>query len=409
MTQATTLPLPLARLPIPDALLPTTRLVTMLRRELRRGALTLTLPDGSVAHVEGPLPGPQADIVLHRWRALARLMLGGGTGFADAYVDGDWDSSDPASVVELGAVNREAMTGAFVGNVVTRLAARWIHRRNANTRRGSRDNIHAHYDLGNDFYALWLDAGMTYSSAVYPAPGSTLEVAQEEKYRRLLELLGSTPGQHILEIGCGWGSFACYAARHGMRVTAVTISQAQLAWAQRAVQAAGVADRVDVVLCDYRDLRGTYDHIVSIEMIEAVGEAFWPAYFWCLRTLLAGDGRVALQAITIADALFDDYRRDPDFIQTRIFPGGMLPSPAKIEHHARAAGLRVAADAAYGAHYARTLAEWRARFRAALPAVEAQGFDQRFRRLWDFYLAYCEGGFRAGCLDVHHIALALGR
>jgi len=406
MTQAATLPLPLARLPIPDALLPTTRLVSMLRRELRRGALTLTLPDGSVAHVEGSLPGPQADITLHRGRALARLMLGGGTGFADAYVDGDWNSADPASVVELGAVNREAMTGAFLGNVVTRLAARWIHRRNANTRSGSRQNIHAHYDLGNDFYALWLDSGMTYSSGVYPAAASTLEEAQEEKYRRLLDLLGATPGQHILEVGCGWGSFACYAARCGMRVTAVTISNAQLAWTQRAVQAAGVADRVTVVLSDYRDLRGTFDHIVSIEMIEAVGEAYWPEYFSRLRALLAPEGRVALQAITIDDALFDEYRRDPDFIQTRVFPGGMLPSPDKIAQHANAAGFRIAADLPYGAHYARTLSDWRTRFRAALPAVEAQGFDERFRRLWDFYLAYCEGGFRAGCLDVRHVALA---
>ncbi|MBM3506748.1 MAG: class I SAM-dependent methyltransferase [Alphaproteobacteria bacterium] len=404
MTIAATLSLPLARLLLPEAF-PRSYLAAVLRRALRRGSLSVTLPDGSQERIEAALPGPAAQIVVHRWRALYRLATSGGIGFAEAYVDGDWDSEDPSRVVELAACNREAMTGALAGGLLARLAARVRHLRNANTRTRSKRNVSAHYDLGNSFYALWLDPSMTYSSGIYPAKDATLEAAQEEKYRRMLDLLEATPGQRVLEIGCGWGGFACFAARRGIRVTGVTLSREQLDWASARVRAEGLDDRVDLRLADYRELTGRFDHIVSIEMIEAVGEAYWPQYFGRLRSLLAPGGRVALQVITIDDALFDEYRRDPDFIQTRVFPGGMLPSPAKLAEHATEAGFRIAANARYGEHYARTLGEWRTRYRTALPLVEALSFDRRFRRLWDFYLAYCEGGFRARTIDLHQVAL----
>ena len=404
MPLATTLPLPLARLLLP-AILPRARLTAILQRELRRGTLSVALPDGSHCRIDAPLPGPNAQIVVHRWRALFRLLTDGGIGFAEAYLDGEWDSEDPAKVVELAACNREAMTGALAGGFLPRLAARLRHVRNANTRTRSKRNVSAHYDLGNEFYALWLDPGMTYSSGIYLESGSTLDAAQDEKFRRMLDLLAATPGQHILEIGCGWGGFACFAARRGFRVTGVTLSREQLEWASARVHAAGLGDRIDIRLADYRDLTGQFDHIVSIEMIEAVGEAYWPQYFRGLRALLAPGGRAALQVITIDDALFDEYRRDPDFIQTRVFPGGMLPSPSKLAHHAAEAGFAITANTRHGGDYARTLAEWRTRYRAALPRVGALGFDARFRRLWDFYLAYCEGGFRARSIDLHQLAL----
>ena len=406
MTLAATLPFPLARLLLPESLLPPARLIALLRRELRRGSLSVTLPDGSQDRIEAPLPGPNAQLVLHRWRALYRLVTDGGIGFAEAYIDGDWDSEDPAKVVELAACNREAMTGTLAGGLIARAVARLRHMRNANTRTRSKRNVRAHYDLGNDFYALWLDPSMTYSSGIYREGDSTLAAAQEEKYRCMLDLLEATPGQHILEVGCGWGSFACFAARRGFRVTGVTLSREQFEWASAKVRAEGLDGRVDLRLVDYRELTGKFDQIVSIEMIEAVGEAYWPQYFRGLRTLLAPGGRAALQVITIDDVLFDEYRQDPDFIQTRVFPGGMLPSPDKLAQHAAEAGFRVAASTRHGEHYARTLAEWRTRYRAALPRVEALGFDERFRRLWDFYLAYCEGGFRARSIDLYQVALA---
>jgi cyclopropane-fatty-acyl-phospholipid synthase len=278
---------------------------------------------------------------------------------------------------------------------------------NANTRSGSRRNIEAHYDLGNDFYALWLDETMSYSAGRYDAGAVTLAEAQRDKYAALARMMDLRPEHHVLEIGCGWGGFAEYAAREiGCRVTGLTISPAQLDFARKRIERAGLSDKVDLQLLDYRDARGSYDRIASIEMFEAVGEAYWPTYFAQVRDLLKPGGKAGLQIISIRDDLFDSYRRRADFIQRYIFPGGMLPSPSRFEIEAAREDLAQEAVEDLSADYARTLRQWRDRFEAAEPAVSALGFDQRFIRMWRFYLAYCEAGFATGRTAVSQIVLS---
>jgi cyclopropane-fatty-acyl-phospholipid synthase len=282
---------------------------------------------------------------------------------------------------------------------------RWLdrlrHRLRPNSRRGSRHNIAAHYDISNAFYGCWLDGAMTYSSALFRDGGETLEAAQLAKYHNLAHLLGLKPGQHVLEIGCGWGAFAIIAAKdYGCRVTAVTLSREQQAFAVQRVRAEGLESRVEVRLQDYRDVDGVFDRIASIEMFEAVGEAFWPAYWGVVRQRLKPGGVAALQVITIADDRFARYRRGADFIQCHVFPGGMLPSPSALRAEIAAAGLTLTDEERFGASYARTLEIWRQRFEAAWPEIRAHGFDERFRRLWLYYLAYCEAGFRTAAIDV---------
>ena len=280
------------------------------------------------------------------------------------------------------------------------------HRLRANTRRGSARNIEAHYDLGNDFYRRWLDPSMTYSSACFEQGlGGDLQTAQENKYARMLELSGAQPGSRVLEIGCGWGGFAEHAAERGVDVSGVTLSPRQLNFARRRIQAAGLAYRVRFALQDYRDLEGYYDHIVSIEMLEAVGEAYWDTYFEKLNQLLNPGGRAAIQAIVIADQHFERYRGRCDFIQQYIFPGGMLPSPGMLIKLARRHGFRVEGLASFGSHYAETLRRWRERFDAQWAHIEKLGFDERFQRLWRFYLSYCEAGFDEGRIDLLQLAL----
>ncbi len=405
MTLDTTFPVPLARLLVPIRLVPRAWLANLVQRHLRRGELNVTWPDGRRSLLQGAAEGPSAQLTLHSWRALGRLVTGGSSAFADSYIDGDWDSEDPARLIELGARNREAMDGPFRGNRMARAWRRFLHFRQANTRPGSRRNIAAHYDIGNAFYRTWLDDSMTYSSGVYAADDANLSQAQAEKYARILGMLDAKPGQHIVEIGCGWGGFALFAAERGLRVTGITLSREQHDEATRRALAAGVADRVEIRRMDYRDLDGKFDHAVSIEMIEAVGEAYWPAYFAKVASLLTEGGRFAVQAITIDEPLFEPYRDDPDFIQTHIFPGGMLPSLPRLRAAAGTAGLVAAGVQAYGLHYARTLREWRERFVTAWPTIAAHGFDAPFFRLWNLYLAYCEGGFRAGTIDLHQVLL----
>ncbi|MBR0672443.1 SAM-dependent methyltransferase [Neoroseomonas soli] len=368
---------------------------------LTRGGLDVTTPDGLHVLHRAPLPGPEASIVLHRWRALRRLAFGGDIAFAEAYGDGDWSSPDLASVIELAAVNGPALDRRIGGTMLSRIANRIAHLRRANTRYGSSRNIVAHYDLGNDFFGAWLDPGMSYSSGIYRTAGVTLDEAQAAKQDRAIELLDLRGGESVLEIGIGWGGLAQrILAAHDGRLTGITLSPSQLAWAQDRMAQAGLASCAELRLQDYRDVAGTFDRIVSIEMLEAVGEAYWPTYFRTLRERLAPGGVAVLQVITIAEERYAAYRRGADFIQRHIFPGGMLPTPRIVREMAASAGLRLDHEETFGASYARTLADWHRRFVQALPEVARCGLDERFQRLWRYYLAYCEGGFRAGAIDV---------
>ncbi|RBP09833.1 cyclopropane-fatty-acyl-phospholipid synthase [Roseiarcus fermentans] len=379
------------------------RLLEPLLAALRHGRLRLRLPNGAALASSGDESGVDATITIDRWRAFRRLAFGGDVGFAESYIDGDWSSPDPVALLRLLVQNADTLRDVLPGSSIVRLANRLRHRVRGNTRRGSRRNIMAHYDLGNDFYALWLDREMQYSSGVW-RDGDDLESAQAAKLARIEDLLALKGGERVLEIGCGWGGLALrLAAGAGARVTALTLSPAQLAHARACAQASG--RDVDFRLQDYRDVTGRYDRIVSIEMIEAVGEARWPLYFRTLADALAPSGRAVLQAITIDERLEDDYRRNPDFIQKHIFPGGRLPTKSAIEAEARRAGLRIVHREFFGPSYARTLAEWRRRFHARWPDVETLGFDTRFRRLWDYYLAYCEAGFAEATIDVGLFAL----
>jgi cyclopropane-fatty-acyl-phospholipid synthase len=372
---------------------------------LRGGSLDLRLPDGGSATFGDGLP--VAAMAVHDPALFDAVLARGDIGLAESYIDDGWDSPDLARLLTLFADNRQTLARAVYGSLPRLIAARLRHLLNANTRRGSRRNIMAHYDLGNDFYAHWLDSTMSYSAGIWGEETTSPEAAQQAKYRRILRRLGVRPGQRILEIGCGWGGFAELAATEaGATVHGVTLSPAQLEWAQARLRAAGVDDRVTLELRDYRDLDGQYDHIVSIEMFEAVGERWWPAYFDTVARLLKPGGKALIQTITIRDDLFARYRRGTDFIQQQIFPGGMLPSPAVFSRQAARAGLAVRDHFAFGDGYARTLAGWLAAFDRAWPEIARLGFDERFRRLWRFYLAYCEAGFRSGCTDVRQFELA---
>ncbi|WP_049976264.1 cyclopropane-fatty-acyl-phospholipid synthase family protein [Azospirillum sp. B506] len=382
----------------------TAALVRMAGR-IRHGELTLRLPDGRTMCVGDPALGPQADLTLLDDAAARRLLLGGGIGMAEAYGDGLWRTGDLPALIELAIRNETELGSGLDGSLMAGLVNRLFHRSRANSRRGSRRNIAFHYDLGNDFYRLWLDPGMTYSSALYQQDGQSLEDAQEAKIARVADLLRTGPGDRVLEIGCGWGGMAEHlAGRRGASVVGLTLSAEQLAFARDRLERAGLAGRTDLRLMDYRDVGnefgGSFDRIVSIEMIEAVGEEHWPRYFATLRDRLVPGGAAVVQAITIDDARFPAYRRNCDFIQRHIFPGGLLPCPSALRAEAERAGLAVDHVETFGASYARTCAEWRRRFLEAGPQVTALGFDERFRRLWDYYLAYCEAGFRAGTIDV---------
>ncbi|MBI3517087.1 MAG: class I SAM-dependent methyltransferase [Proteobacteria bacterium] len=380
------------------------RRLTDLGTRLRVGTLTLILPDRERLVFRGTEPGVEAVFDVRRARLMRRFLLGGHLAFGDAYVDGDWDSPDVAALLTYFLQN-EPFFG-LEGSWWLRLLQRALHRLRDNSLRRARDNVAAHYDLGNAFYAGWLDPSMTYSSAVFEPPDCDLEAAQHNKYRRMAELADIRPGQRVLEIGCGWGGFAEYAAQRGATVVGLTLSQAQRDYAQARIARAGLADRVEIRLQDYRDVAGPFDRVVSIEMIEAVGEAYWPAYFDTLRDVLAPGGRVALQAILIEDARWAIYRSSPDFIQRYVFPGGMLPTPSHLRREVARTGLRWLDDQGYGADYVRTLRLWRDRFETMWPEIAPLGFDERFRRLWRYYLCYCEAGFAFGSIDVRQIALA---
>ena len=395
---------PAANSPVvgPDRLL-----VDALASRLSVGSLAVTLPNGERRNYRGDAPRPAAAISINRSRVLRRLFTGGGLGFAGSYIDGDWDSDDLTTLLEVAARNQAILDQAIKGRPWVRAFNRCVHALRGNSRRGSRRNIAAHYDLGNDFYALWLDPTLTYSAALYDSQTDSLDAAQARKYARMAEIADLRPEHEVLEIGCGWGGFSMWAARTiGCRVTALTISRQQYEFCKQRIAAAGLADRVTVRLQDYRDVRGRFDRVVSIEMLEAVGERYWPVFFDALRERLVPGGRAALQVITIDDAVFPAYRARTDFVQRYIFPGGMLPAPGKLREAVRAARLAWQSDADHGADYARTIAEWRVRFERAWPEITALGFDDRFRRLWRYYLAYCEAGFRTGRIGLMQIGLS---
>jgi cyclopropane-fatty-acyl-phospholipid synthase len=375
----------------------------LVRRFLARidvGDLTVELPSGARLAHKGARPGPHAFLAIHRWRAIWRLILLGDVGFAESYISGDWSSRDLPAFIELAARNVGSLEAQIDGSLATRFIARLRHFAHANTRTGSRKNIAFHYDLGNAFYQCWLDPSMTYSSALYAGPFDTLEDAQARKIRRIAELLDINADNEVLEIGCGWGALAISLAGRCRSVKGVTLSAEQLLHAKGRVRENGLEDKVTLELRDYRDIAGCFDRIVSVEMVEAVGEAFWPDYFQALHDRLRPGGTVVLQAITIDESRFESYRQSPDFIQRHVFPGGMLPTRSALLREAEKAGLLFFTSERFGESYARTLAEWRQRFLASRKTIEAMGFPQEFQRMWDYYLSYSEGGFRAGVIDV---------
>ncbi len=380
------------------------RLVLRMLQKLRHGALRITCPDGTVLAF-GQDDAVPATLRLDSWEPFAAALKSGDIGFAESYIAGQWHTDDLAGLLQLLARNRAALETAIYGSWWGGLLYRVRHLFNRNSKSGSRRNIHAHYDIGNRFYQLWLDPSMTYSSALFTDPVMSLQQAQQAKYQRICDELRVEPGARLLEIGCGWGGFAELATQQGAQVTGLTLSTEQLDYAQQRLAAAGLADRADLRLQDYRDVRGEFDGIASIEMFEAVGEEYWDSYFACVAQRLKRGGRACIQTITIDDALFERYRRGTDFIQQYIFPGGMLPSPSVFRQHARKHGLHVVNELAFGLDYARTLADWHADFLRQRAAVEAQGFDQRFIRTWQFYLAYCEAGFREHNIDLFQFTL----
>lgn len=379
----------------------------LMARNWMVGALAFVTPSGGELRLEGQAPGPQARLVIRDFRFIRRVLASGDIGFAEGYMAGEWDTPDLPALLEVVTLNFERLVRVTEGAGMMRAIHRLGHALRRNTRRGARRNIHAHYDLGNSFYSRWLDSTMTYSSARFERRGQPLAEAQRRKYRTLAEAMALRADHHVLEVGCGWGGFAEFAAGEiGARVTGITISQEQYEFARRRMFEQGLAERADIRLVDYRDVAGRFDRVASIEMFEAVGERYWPGYFDKVRDALAPGGRAGLQIITIRDDLFERYRRRADFIQKYVFPGGMLPSEGRLRAETDRAGLDWQGIARFGQHYADTLAEWARRFEGAWGDIRRLGFDERFRRLWRFYLGYCEAGFRTGRTDVVQLTLA---
>lgn len=366
------------------------------------GSLRLTTPEGTTRVFAGAAPGPGAEMHITDWRMVPALASRGDVGLTEAYRDGWVDSPDLTALLTFGLMNEAALDRYIYGHRLQGLAMQALYLLNRNTRRGARRNIAAHYDLGNEFYRLWLDETMTYSSALY-APGDDLAAAQRRKYDRLIDGLDTGSGR-LLEIGCGWGGFAERALERGdFHTRGLTLSQEQAEYARERLQG-----EAEIALQDYRDQSGRFDHIVSIEMFEAVGERFWPVYFGKLAELLSDKGRAMIQTITVADRYFDRYRKGGDMIRSFIFPGGMLPCPTRFEAEATAAGLRVDEAHGFGKDYARTLTEWLSRFDARLPQIREMGFDDGFIRVWRFYLAACAAAFDVGRTDVVQYRLSHG-
>lgn len=374
---------------------------------LEHGTLAITLPTGERFRIQGHNLEPVADLEIHSYGFIGNVIRHGDIGVAESFFEGHWSSTDVTRFLELFCYNEQIIHERMMGNPFARFVMRvkhWLHK---NTRRQAQRNISAHYDLGNHFYEQWLDPSMTYSSALFQTGANDMQNAQKAKYAALADATGIQAGDRVLEIGCGWGGFAEYlATERGAFVTGLTISHEQYDYARERIEKAGLADQVDIVFRDYRDEDGVYDRIVSVEMFEAVGESYWPTYFQTLKKHLKPGGKAGIQTITIQDQFFEHYRHATDFIQQYIFPGGMLPTPTHLRTLGADAGLKLDNELIFGRDYARTLKEWREVFMEKWETIEPLGFDERFQRLWRYYLHYCEAGFNAGNIDVRQVVYA---
>ncbi|MDH3977627.1 MAG: cyclopropane-fatty-acyl-phospholipid synthase family protein [Gammaproteobacteria bacterium] len=384
------------------------KMFSLVFQRLHRGRLTVTFPSGNSDTWEGShdhIHGKPFHAVWHlkSYKALQRILRSQSVGFAESYMEQEWDSPDLTHLLELMACNMDALEAEVNRWSLVKVWNRIQHLLRSNTRAGSKKNIAYHYDLGNDFYAQWLDPSMTYSAGLFDDQHLNLESAQENKYRRLAEQLQISKEHRVLEIGCGWGGFAEFAAReYGCKITCLTLSKEQLDYARNRIKQAGLDELVDIRFQDYRDVEGQFDRIVSIEMFEAVGEENWPTYFQQVFTRLKPEGLAGLQIITIENARFEDYRNNPDFIQKYIFPGGLLPSPEKLHAEISSAGLQLTDEFMFGESYAETLKTWHKEFLRNWDSISNLGYSTKFRRMWEYYLCYCEAGFRHKTIDVGH-------
>ena len=373
---------------------------------MNNGRVDFVLPDGRTFRAEGANPGPVAELRIHNNDQFARLIREGDLGFCDAYLDEWWSTPDLQAFMDLVHADNDSIYDGFPGMGLVRMVEQfrfWLQR---NNKKQARKNISYHYDLGNEFYGLWLDDTMTYSSALFKTGQESHEAAQIAKYASMIDQMGAQAGDHILEIGCGWGGFAEYAAKErGIRVTGLTISEEQIKYARERIEKAGLSDMVEFKLQDYRDKKGTYDGIASIEMFEAVGEQYWPAYFNTVRDRLKPGKNATLQIITVQDRRWEVYKRGVDFIQKYIFPGGMLPSPKALRDQVVKAGLSIERSIEFGPSYSISLRRWHDTFNERWDQIAAMGFDERFRRMWNFYLTSCAATFESANCDVTQITI----
>lgn len=375
--------------------------------KLKSGRLDIVLPDGRRFRAEGQAPGPVAEIEVHNPDIVKRVVRDGHLGFAEAYLDGWWSTPDLMAVLDILHETSGDVYDQFKPNKLLLVFDRLRHWLNSNSKAQAKKNISYHYDLGNDFYGLWLDDTMTYSSAIFETGQESMEAAQTAKYKSIVDQMGAQPGDHILEIGCGWGGFAEYAAgQRGLKVTCLTISEEQYKFAVERIEKAGLSDMVEFRLQDYRDETGKYDGIASIEMFEAVGQKYWPVYFDTVKNRLKPGRQATLQVITIRESSFERYQKGVDFIQKYIFPGGMLPSPTRLREEVEKAGLSFVKSIEFGDSYSQTLRRWYDDFNDRWDDVAGLGFDDRFRRMWNFYLTSCAASFQGGNCDVTQVTIA---
>ena len=384
------------------------RTILSLLEKIQVGQLTLFSPEGEKFIFRGTQSGIEANIQIHDWLVCKACLKSGDIGLAETYIDGLWDSTDIQSLLRLFLLNRQVIEKAIYGSWLGRLGYRIKHWLNKNSKTGSKKNIHAHYDIGNAFYSLWLDPSMTYSSACFKNKDTSLIEAQEAKYQRIIDSINVDAGQNILEVGCGWGGLMEAASNQGINIDCLTISQEQATYARdRAARIkSNSSGKVNILLQDYRDHQNQYDGIASIEMFEAVGEKYWATYFEMIQRCLKPGKKACIQTIVIADNLFDKYRRSSDFIQQYVFPGGMLPSIKKFKEAAQSKGLIVEDVYEFGQDYQKTLCLWHQKFNQHLQEIKQQGFDEKFIRLWNLYLMYCAAGFAEKSTDVVQFTLS---